>query len=356
MKKNLNHSFASLWTFVLAFTLLLSGCGAGAGTTQSTEGSTEPVGQGTEESPEPAGQDTKESWRPTAPVNLIVSYAAGGGTDIFARTVAKYIDLDGQTMYVTNIEGGGSTIGAMEAYHSDNDGLTLYTNSIETTAATYFGGTLPENLCEEMTWIASLADEPLMVSVAADSPYESLKDLINAAKADPGSLTIAGVISISSVKGAVLDIQRSLGVEFTIVPYDSAAKARAAVLGGHESLLFGQLSDIKANVDSGELRILAVEAEERYELAPDVPTFKELGYDGLIYGISRCYMLPPGTNEEIARYYNAKIKEVFDNEEFQSVVRDTVGIGLSFTGIDDMGDKVTETLERIEKYVQLATE
>lgn len=344
MKKCLNHSFARLWAFVLTFALLLSGCGTGTGTTQGAGGS-----------PESAGQDTKGGWKPEGPVNLIVGYAAGGGTDLMARTIAQYIDLDGQSMYVTNIEGGAGTIGAMEAYHADNDGLTLLLTSFEMVATSYADGTLPENLCEEMTWIASLVEDPYVISVAAGSLYESLEDVINAAKADPGSgIPVAGTGS-SAGRNSVLAVQRTTGAEFNYVPYGSSANSRAAVLGGYEDLLNSTLSETKTYADSGELRILAIELEERSELVPDVPTFKEFGYDGITFASSRTVCLPPETDEEIARYYEGKLKEVFENGEFQSAMR-AMGYNTAFTDMDGLGDKINRALKLAEEYSSLAAE
>lgn len=351
MKNYLNHSFVRLWALVLVFALLLSGCGTD--TTQGVGGSTEPAGQGTEETPEPAGQDTGEGWKPASPVNLIVPYAAGGGLDIMARTIAQYIDLDGQSMYITNIDGGGGSIGSMEAYQADNDGLTLLFQNIEPCAAGYISGTIPANLCEEMTWIACLAKDPVTISVAADSPYETLEDLIAAAKEDSGGISLA-VTSSASLKSAALQLQRVIGAEFTYVPYNGSAKAIAAVLGGYENLLLCQLPELTAYADSGELRILAVESEERSEFAPDVPTFKELGYDDLFFASNRCAILPPDTNEEIARYYEGKLKKLFENKEFQSVIHDSLGYNMVFIGMDDIGDKVNEVFEWAEEFVPAA--
>lgn len=327
MKKNLNHSFVRLWALVLVFALLLPACGTG--TTQGAGGS-----------PEPAGQDTGEGWKPTASVNLIVPFAAGSGADNVGRAIVKYIDLDGQSMYITNIEGGSGMVGAMEAYHADNDGLTLVMIPPQNAAAAYATGTLPANLCEELTWVATLAQEPYVVCVAPDSPYESLEDVLAAAKADPDGLPLAGSGS-PSWKSAVLRLQRGTGVEFSLVPYDSGGKARTAVMGGHEDLLYCALADMKPYADSGELRILAIGLEERSELVPDVPTFKELGYDFTV-GTTRTVALPPETDEEIARYYEGKLKEVLENEEFQSVMRDTLGLDAVFMGRDDVVNQAKE--------------
>lgn len=279
-----------------------------------------------------------EAWKPTSTVNVIVGFAAGGGMDSLARAVAQYIDLDGQSMYVTNVEGGGGNIGGMEAYHSDNDGYTLYFGSPQANACNYLSGGLTENLNEEMVYVACLAEDVNVLTVGADSPYESFEDVVAAAQANPGAISIASVGSGNSMEASAADVWLQAGVEFTYVPYDSASKSRTAVLGGHSDLLWSQLAEAKSYIDSGELRILGIAADERVSFYPDCPTFKELGVD-TTSAISRSVMLPPETDEAIARYYDEKLHEVFENPDFQAVVQDTLGYVLIYTDFDGMQEK-----------------
>lgn len=282
-----------------------------------------------------------KGWKPESTVNVIVGFAAGGGMDSLARAVASYIDLDGQTMYVTNVEGGGGNIGGMEAYHSDNDGYTVYFGSPQANACNYLSGGLTEDLNSEMVYIACLAEDVNVLTVGADSPYQTFEDVVAAAKAAPNSISIASVGSGNSMEASAADIWLSAGIELNYVPYDSASKSRTAVLGGHSDLLWSQLAEAKSFVDSGELRILAVASEERVSFYPDCPTFIELGVD-TSSAISRSVMLPPGTDEEIARYYDEKLQEVFENPEFQATVQDQLGYVLLYTGFDGMKEKAAK--------------
>lgn len=345
--KKANHLFARLWAVVLALALL-SGCGTGADT--GTGENPELAGQGTEGSPESAGQGGEGGWKPTGPVNVIVGYAPGGGMDLMARTIAQYIDLDGQPMHITNIEGGGGYIAAMEAYNLDNDGHTVLLHSIEGLAGTYFGNTNAPDFNHEMTWINCMVDDAAVFAVAAGSPYETLEDVLTAAKDDPGGVSVASLSTVTMSR-IVDDIQTQAGIQFAFVPYDSTAKSRTAVLGGHQDVLHAFLSEVKAYADSGELRILMLQAEERSGIAPDVPTLSEYGIN-VLYAVSRGYLLPPGTDEKIARYYDEKLKEVFDNEEFQATMRDTLGYNLVFTGMDGIGEKVEKFYVWAEEFLR----
>lgn len=116
MKKHLNRIFTAFLCILMLASM--AGCGK-----KEEPAKTEPSGQTGE--PAQTEELAQASWKPEKTVNVIVGFAAGGGMDSLARAVANYIDLDGQTMYVTNVEGGGGNIGGMEAYHSDNDGYTI---------------------------------------------------------------------------------------------------------------------------------------------------------------------------------------------------------------------------------------
>lgn len=330
MKRNLKP-IALLLVLAMSLTVLAGCKGKSTNNTDSTE---------------------TQSWKPTSSVNVIVGFAAGGGMDSLARAVAQYIDLDGQAMYVTNIEGSGGNIGGMEAYHSDNDGLTLYFGSPQANACNYLSGGLTENLNEEMVYVACLAEDVNVLTVPSSSPYQSFEDVVEAAKAKPNSLTIASVGSGNSMNASAADVWMQAGIELVYVPYDSASKSRTAVLGKHEDLLWSQLAEAKTYIDSGELRILAVAAEDRVSFYPDVPTFKELGVD-TTSAISRSVMLPPNTNEEIARYYDAKLREVFNNEEFQKLVQDKLGYVLIYTDYDGMKEKAATIGEWANKMMPL---
>lgn len=323
---------------------LLAGCGK-----ENAQADEENVGA---KAPEISVEQAEDEWKPESSVNVIVGFAAGGGMDSLARAVVQYCDLDGETMYVTNIEGSGGNIGGMEAYHSDNDGLTLYFGSPQANACNYLSGGLSEDLNSEMVYVACLAEDVNVLTVQADSVYKTFEDVIAAAQNAPGDITIASVGSGNSMNASAADVWIQAGIELTYVPYDSTSKSRTAVLGGHEDMLWSQLAEVKSYVDSGELRILAIAADERVEFYPDVPTFKELDID-TTSGISRSVMLPPGTDEKIARYYAKKLKEVFDNPEFQALVKDTLGYVLIYTGYDEMKEKTAEVGTWAEKMMPL---
>lgn len=333
MKKARLSRVIALVLSLLMLTSIVTACGS--------SGKQSPAASAPAASAPAASSQKEASWKPTSTVNVIVGFAAGGGMDTLARAVASYVDLDGQTMYVTNVEGGGGNIGGMEAYNSDPDGYTLYIGSPQANVCNYLSGGLSANLNQEMCYVCCIAEDVNVLTVGKDSPYKSFEDVVTAAKANPKGVSIASVGSGNSMEASATDVMQQAGIELNYVPYDSASKSRTAVLGGHSDLLWSQLAEAKSYVDSGDLRILAVAAEERVPFYPDVPTFKELGVNS-VSAISRSFMLPPKADEAIARYYDEKFRAVFDNPEFQSTVQDSLGYVLNYTDFDGMKTKTGE--------------
>ncbi|MCD7790149.1 MAG: tripartite tricarboxylate transporter substrate binding protein [Bacteroides thetaiotaomicron] len=270
--------------------------------------------------------------------------------DTMARTIATYIDLDGQTAYVTNIEGSGSAVAGMEFYHRDPDGMSFYVSSPESQASNYCNGALTENLNADCVPVASMCYDCNVICVGANSPYETIEDLMEAAAANPGEITLASISLGSYMHTSALGLMKITGLDFNYVPYDSATKSRTAVIGGNEDVLWCQISEAKSYVESGDLRILATTTMERTEYYPDIPTMTELGYECEM-GLHRSFWLPAGTPDEIVDYYNKALYEVFCNEEFSGIISD-LGYVLMYNDPDEMKDIVANVQAEIEELLQ----
>lgn len=311
-----------IFALILSLTMVLSlaACGKTAASPASTGSDAESEPVKTAE-PEKTTEPEEVNWVPEQNIEYIVGFAAGGGMDVMARTVATYIDLDGQAAYVTNIEGSGSAVAGMEFYFREPDGYSFYVSSPESQACNYFNGALTENLNANCVPVASMCYDCNVICVSANSPYNTMEELLAAAKENPGSITFASISIGSYMHTSALSLMEITGAEFNYVPYDSAAKSRTAVLGNNADVLWCQISEAKAYVESGDLKILATTTQERTEYYPDVPTMAELGYDCEM-GLHRSFWLPAGTPDEIVNYYNEALYEVYNNPEFQAVISD----------------------------------
>ncbi len=286
------------------------------------------------------GDGGDNSAYPERTIEFIVPYGAGGGTDVMARAVANVLsEKNGWTTVVTNIEGASASIGSMEAYHRAPDGYTVMVHSVEAMLAYYIGGVYEVDLAEECEMLATVVYDPNVVSVGANSQFQSFKDVVDYAAANPGQLNWASVGSKSSNEQGSAELWKATGISVNYVPYDSASKSRTAVLGGHADVLYGQLSEVKALVDSGEMKILGVSAEDRV-LYDDVPTFSELGYD-VVNGLHRGFFMPPQTPADIIEVLENAIYEVCRDTDFVNNMENNLGYAVEFVGAGDLDTLVS---------------
>ena len=258
---------------------------------------------------------------PEKPIEIIVGYSAGGGTDVMARTVGKYLETalgPDASVVVKNEPGAGGQIGFTNVAKAKPDGYTLGTFNLPTAVALTYDRKADYN-ADSFTYLANFVADPNTVVVAASSPYKTLDQLLSAAKESPGAITVG----LSSLGGndhfSALLLQKAADTEFTLVPFKGAAQARTALLGGHVAAGTMALSQTTKFTD--QLRVLAVLSEKRSPFAPDVPTAKELGYD-VEMGSMRGIVAPAGLDPAVKKKLETALAAVNANPEFQKMMRD----------------------------------
>ena len=268
---------------------------------------------------------------PEKPVEVIVGYSAGGGTDVMARTVAQFLEkeLNGSVV-VKNMPGAGGQIGFTEVAKAAPDGYTLGTFNLPAALALTHDRDADYDV-NSYTYLANFVEDPNTITVAASSPFQTLGELLDAAKADPGAITL-GLSSLGGNDhfGANM-IAAAAGAEFTLVPFKGASNARTAIMGGHVAggtMTLGQTTNFP-----DELRVLAVLAGERSPFRPDVPTAKELGFDVQMSSL-RGIVAPAGMDEAMADQLRAALTAVNENPEFQAMMAEQ-GNPIAFMVGDD---------------------
>jgi tripartite-type tricarboxylate transporter receptor subunit TctC len=254
------------------------------------------------------------AW-PERPVTLIVPFAAGGGTDISARVMAQYLERElGQPFVVQNRPGAGGAIGLGALATAAPDGYTLaiintpgiVTIPIERQA----GWTM-----DSFTFIAGVVDDPGTFAVHPDSPIRSIADLVEAAKRDPGRVTVAtqGVGSAGHIN--MLLLEQATGVRFEPVVYGGTAPGALALLRREVAVATANLGEALTFARSQPWRMLGVMAERRNAMAPEVPTLRELGLD-LLGGSLRGVGGPRGLQPDVVARLSAAIARVVANPDF----------------------------------------
>ncbi|WP_420414035.1 tripartite tricarboxylate transporter substrate binding protein [Roseibium sp.] len=253
------------------------------------------------------------------PVTYVVGYKPGGESDVTARMQQEYFEaITGQPLVIHNRPGAGGATAWAQLNRFDGDGHTL------------MGTIVPHTVLQPaMKDVGYQTDDinnvyffhytPDAILVKADSPFETLNDLIEEAKADPGRITMGGSGTNSANHLATQIIKDLTGAATTYIPFRGSAPAITALLGGQ---IKAAMSYTTQGVKAGDqVRILAVATNERHPALPDVPTFKELGVDH-VGGAFRGVAVPAGTPDGIRECLSGIIAQINANPDFQKRMND----------------------------------
>ncbi|MCR5867283.1 tripartite tricarboxylate transporter substrate binding protein [Aquincola sp. J276] len=215
---------------------------------------------------------------PQRPIELVVPYAAGGGTDAVARAFAEALKKHlPQSVLVVNKAGAGGAIGFTEVMSSRPDGYKIGVGTVEITMLPHLG--VARFSADDFTPIAQLNAEPSAVTVQSGAPWRTLEDFLAHARAKPGEVRIGNSGTGAIWHLAAEQMGRKTGTRFMHVPYAGANPAINDLLGGHIEAVTVSPSEVAQHVAGGKLRLLGVMADQRAARFADVPTLKERGVD-----------------------------------------------------------------------------
>jgi tripartite-type tricarboxylate transporter receptor subunit TctC len=255
---------------------------------------------------------------PSKPLQLVVPFPAGGGTDVLARALGEGLARElGQPVVVQNKAGAGTVIGNDAVAKSAPDGHTLLINTSAFAIAPSLSPRMPYAADSAFTAVTLLGRAPNIAVVRPDSGLGSGAAFLSHARAHPGKLTYGSAGNGTSTHLAAELLKVSHRIFVTHVPYRGASPVITDLLGGQIDLAFATLPSVAPFISSGKLRALAVTSARRSPLLPDVPTFAELGVRGyeaeLWYGI----WVPAGTPVAVVNRLHAAIARVGTGEEFR---------------------------------------
>jgi tripartite-type tricarboxylate transporter receptor subunit TctC len=261
---------------------------------------------------------------PEKPIKLIVPFPPAGGTDVLSRGMAQAISHDTKwTIIIDNRPGAGGNIGLDAAAHSPPDGYTIamgQTANLAVNPALYSNMTFDP--LKDFAPIALISSQPLILVVDAKSPYQSLKDLVDAAKKNPGKVNMAspGNGTIGHIGGELF--QRRAGITMTHVPYKGANPAVTDLMGGSVDCYFGNSQAVSGLVAAGRLRPLAVTSPQRLANFPKVPTVAESGYPGFEAATWSGLVAPAGTPPAIVEKLNAAANKALGSADMKQKLAD----------------------------------
>lgn len=286
---------------------------------------------------------------PTKEVQIIIPYAAGGATDLIFRALAattgKYL---GKAVIVVNRPGGGGTIGVTEVAKAKPDGYTLLSAITPLTI-------LPHQVKTTFTYksfepVINVVKDPGMFLVRSDSPWKSLKEFLDYAKKNPDMITVGNSGAGGGVHLIALAFEKTAGVKFNHIPFAGGGPSVTALLGGHINAVSVSPPEGIEQVKAGKFRIIALFADKRFDLFPDVPTVKEQGVD-FVMGQWRGLAAPKGTPPDVIKKLHDAFKKGIDDPVFQKNAKDMV-VNLSYLGPEDFGKLMAHDDEFYSRLVK----
>jgi len=255
---------------------------------------------------------------PERNITLIVPYGAGGGTDITARMLAKDLEAAlGKAVTVENRAGGGGWVGWGSLAQAAPDGYTIGYLNVPSMYAGYLDRQY--NRKETLDSFTPLMNHVLdynIWAVRADSPFKTVKDVIDAAKKTPNAITVTGFGAGGDDHIATLAIEAETGTKFVVVHHRSTAEGKTQVLGGHVQVLGANISEVAEEVKAGQFRILGVMSPQRSRFLPNAPTFKEQGFNQ-VWSVSRGIAAPAGLPKDVQATLTAALEKTLTSREHQ---------------------------------------
>lgn len=283
-------------------------------------------------------------------IDYLLHVRPGGATDVLARTTASGLEEAMDATVVVENRPGGSGASQMALFtRMDPDG-----SSIGSVTASHLGMFLRTGnyTTDDVEWACRMVVDPYLLVVPSDSEIEDLSDLAEAAKANPGSLSIAGFGEASGGQIGWKIIEQAAGMDGEInwVPYDSVKDGVVAVLGGHNDVAISYVGLSRQHVESGALRVIGIMAESSPDLLPNAVPFSDQGFEvDNNWQQFRGIVMPKGTPMEIQAQFCSVVEEVMATEDFQSYL-DNGGLNYGFQGPEEFSDFVDAQTEATKHW------
>ena len=255
---------------------------------------------------------------PTKPIQLIVPYSAGGGTDITARLVANYLKPSlGKPIVVVNRPGAAGALGYREIAHVEPDGYTLGVLSYPDSTINPKGASAGFRN-EDFSVLATFTRTPSVLAVQKDGRFKTFREFADYAKKNPGMISVA--VGGQAHKLCVILIEQALGIKLNAVMFKSGNEAMNTLMGGHTMAAIAASSYVVGDTAGKGVIAVALTGEKRIDTFPNVPTFKELGYYVPI-DMMRIICAPKGIPLAIHQKLSAALAELDKNREFVEKVK-----------------------------------
>ncbi len=293
------------------------------------------------------------AFAPTKSVDIVVHTGPGGGNDVLARAIAAMVEKEKLLpvrMQVINKPGGNGAVAAAYLAEKKGDahtiGLITSTWIISPLVTAEAKVTL-----QDLTPIAQLVLEPALVAVRADAPYKTMKEFIEAARANPGQLKQSGgsLTARDSIMRQVL--QNATGARWAFISFPGGGERIAALLGGHVNMMIVEPQEAGENIRAGKMRVLAQVSDKRLAAFPDVPTLKEAGYDVALIPQMRGVVAPPGIAADAVEFWQDFLGKLIRTAAWRKYLEDNQFEDGFQTGVE-FARTLDETTRQLEQLLR----
>ncbi len=301
-----------------------------------------------------AGLAAAQARYPSRPIEIVVPYAPGGGTDNLMRMITGIIDenkLSPVPMNVVNKPGGSGAVGYSYLIGKKGNPYVV-AGATPTIVSGKIEGRLPGDHRDGMTILMIVAIDELMLSVKSDSKYQTIEEFVKAAKERPGQLTVGGTATNSEDHIFTYLLEKAAGIKVKYVPFNSGGEVTGALMGGHIDAAVENPNEIIAQTEAKKAKNLAVAAKQRMKDDPSVPTFKEKGYD-FTWEQMRGVVGPADMGADAVKWWQDTLRKVTETPKWreQYIKRNLL------TPVQWVGEEANEYLDGLRaKYEKALTE
>jgi tripartite-type tricarboxylate transporter receptor subunit TctC len=255
---------------------------------------------------------------PNKPVRLVVTYPAGGSSDLMGRIMGQKLSvLWGQPVIIESKPGAAGSIGMEFTARQPADGYTFVVGNLGPASVNPLISKVPYSMEKDFIAVSLTATGPNILVVPSSSPYKTLAELLAAAREKPNTLNFgtSGPGSMAHLGGEM--IMRQAGVKMTGVPYKGGGQAVNDLLAGHLNMMVSDALPVSQHIKSGKLRPLAITSAKRSPMSPDIPTFAEAGLNGLVAENWWGVFVPAGTPKAVVDAMHASLVKVMADPDLK---------------------------------------
>jgi tripartite-type tricarboxylate transporter receptor subunit TctC len=293
-----------------------------------------------------------QAW-PTKPIKLVVPFPPGGSADPIARILANKLSASlGQQIIVDNRPGASGAIGTSQVAKSAPDGYTFILVFDTHSVNPALNPNMAFDTVKDLAPVTLVGTAPMAIATLSTKPYKTFADVVAAAKAKPGAITVGSALNGSLGHLSMIQIEEAAGVKLVQVPYRGAASMVNDALGGHVELAIGSVSSMAQHVRSGKLHAVAVTGEKRSNIMPDVPTLAEQGLPGFNANAWWAIFAPVAIPKPILDKFHSEVVKTLNEPEVKKQLSEQLGMQISGNEPHELQAFLLKEMQRWGKIIK----